>query len=322
MVTLSLRTTKERMDIEMISNFYHMDTMLEEELSKMTNRQRTITETENGIKVTLNKEEIMDFLNWSESTYQNKAYDTALHKHGAILNDSEGRDENAKITVTLTNYAWYNLLLNRDLNDKVYRRTNIGEEYLNFLFIGAQFMELGGANIAATIEEFAAKYAPQFGLNVGQAKNKIKRVRMPLNKFNYLLNGRRSAFKQIRVKLAGENNYLQGPRAVAIGNQLSRAYANFYKELNEDNPKRLQILKDEFTAKLKKQHGLDAIYSHRMSVISDIAIIDYNAIIELYLTGATFTEIRNFLLRRVAYWEEQEKMIKPIDIAVKEAIKE
>ncbi|MED4588231.1 hypothetical protein [Priestia flexa] len=306
----------------MIDEFYHLDTMLEEELSNITNRRREVTETENGIKVTLSKEEVMDFLGWSESTYQNKAYDLALYGRGAILDESEGRDANAKITVTLTNYVWYDLLLNRDANDKTYRRTNIGEEYLNFLFIGAQFMELGGANIAATIEEFAAKYGPQFGLNVGQAKNKIKRVRIPLNKFNYLLNGRRSAIKQIRVKKAGDKNYLQGPRAVAIGNQLSRAYANFYKELNEDNPKRLQALKDEFTAKLKKQHGLDAIYSHRMSVISDIAIIDYNAIIELYLSGATFTEIRSFLLRRVKYWEEQEKMIKPVNKAVKEVIKE
>lgn len=107
------------------------------------------------------------------------------------------------------------------------------------------------ANITATIEEFAAKHAPQFGYTVGQAENKIKRVRKPLNKYNYLCNGRRSSFKQIRVKLAGSKDYLQGPRAVAIGNQLSRDYAYFYKELNEANPKRLQLLKKEFTEKLK-----------------------------------------------------------------------
>lgn len=309
----------------MIDDFYHMDTMLEEELTKINSHQRTVTETGNGITVVWSKDEFMDFVNWSESTYQNKDdsdKETALFNRGAVLNNIEGRDENAKITVTLTNYAWYNLLLNRDLEGKAYRRTDIGEAYLNFLFIGAQFMELGGANIAATIEEFAAKHSPQFGYTVGQTESKIKRVRKQLNKYNYLLNGRRSSFKQIRVKLAGSKDYLQGPRAVAIGNQLSRAYANFYKEINEDNPKRLQELKDEFTEKLKKQYGLDAIYSHRMSVISDIAIMDYNAIIELYLSGATFSEIRSFLQRRVAYWEEQEKMNKPVNKAVKEAIKE
>lgn len=56
-----------------------------------------------------------------------------------------------------------------------------------------------------------------------------------------------------------------------------------------------------------------------MSVISEIAILDYNAIIELFLSGATFTEIRDFLQRRVTYWEEQEKAPgKPIEEVISE----
>ncbi|WP_285769541.1 hypothetical protein, partial [Peribacillus sp. SI8-4] len=240
----------------------------------------------------------------------------SLNARGVILHSIEGRGKNARVTVTITNYVWYYLLLREE-----YRRSDIVEAYLDELFTGNGFMELEGVYLAATLDEFAEKYASRHGGTVGAARSKLDGIRKPLNKYGYVLKGKQSPTKQIRVKEHGQDSYLKGLESVRLSQKLRREFSEFYKEMHQKLPYRkddsrmtkLNVnrlrkeMTDNFVNSIKQQQNLSLIRSHRMSTLSDKANTDYEAIIELYMSGATFSEIRSFLVERETYWVEFDK---------------
>jgi len=287
-----------------------------------------------GFKVTWTKQDFMDFTGWSGTTYSNldksqKA--SRLYNMGVTLHDLTGKGDTTTATVTIHNFAWFNLLLRGEAF-----RNEVAEAYLQELFTGNGYMELDGVFIAATIKEYAEKYGTMFGKTVSAAKNKLDRIRKPLNKNDYLLKGKRSPVKQIRVKQAGQETYLKGARAIYLNDTLRTEYVSFYDKLNERLPlyasdprhvrnQKNRLRKEEaidFTEHLKNKYKLSLIRCHHTAVISEKALSDYQAIITLYMLGTTFTEIRSFLDERPAYWKEEEKRQKTPGKSVGEILDE
>ncbi|MED3789991.1 hypothetical protein P4576_22730 [Peribacillus frigoritolerans] len=175
-----------------------------------------------------------------------------------------------------------------------------------------------------------------FGGTVSAAKNKLDRIRKPLNEYDYLLKGKDSNVKQIRVKQAGQDTYLKGPRAIYLNDTLRTEYVNFYDKLNErvfvhdSDLRNVRIQKNRlrkeeaihFTNHLKKKYKLALIRSHRTAIISEKALADYEGIITLYMGGATFNEIRSFIEERPDYWKEEEKREKTSGKSVDEIVDE
>jgi hypothetical protein len=301
-------------------DYFHRDTHLDAVIDTLLGReQRQGEATPVGWKITWTKQELMDFAGWRESTYTSLSKEqktNRLQSLGVTLHDLTGKGVTTQAKVTIHNYAWYSILLRGKSS-----RSDVVEAYLDNLFMGKGYMEVGGVQLAATIKEFAQKYANQFGETVSAAKNKLDRVREPLNEYKYLVKGTKSYIKQIRVKVNGSETWLQGQRAIYFDYQIRRNYADFYQKLNEKIPYRksdtvrmrlqAQFLRrdetNDFTELLKRRYKLDRIYSHHLSTLSDQARTDYDAIIALYMSGATFTEIRGFLETRPAYWLEVAK---------------
>lgn len=317
------------------------DTHLEEMLAKLENSEnRACTETIEGTHSIWTKEDLLDFTDWLHDTYRSWSITqkkTSLYGSGVVLHSIEGRAHNTKATVTLTNYSWYYLLLRGENK----RRSEVVEAYLDELFNGSGLLEVDGVKLAVTLDEFAEKYSKQFGGTVLAARKKIERIREHLNHYGYLLNGKSSPYKQIRVKEIGNNSWLQGPRALFLSNALRSSFSTFFDELYKKYPFRVddspsqqkyaKILRREMTENFVKslllKHGLSIIRTQYMSAISDKARSDLKAIKVLYMKGASFSEIRHFLANREAYWESIEnedgdtnKIQKSVDELINEII--
>lgn len=321
-------------ELHRMDNFYS-DTHLNERLATLTDKGiRQGTSNHDGFRMTWTKEDFLDFTNWKEVSYSTNSLarkEKLLNSHGIILHGTDGRNERLTFDVTITNQAWYYLLLRGE-----YGRNNIAEAYIHELFNGNGYMELDRVKLSATLKEFAQKYAAQFSETQDAARNKIERIRKPLSKYGYLLKGSQSPTKQIRVKEQGADSWLQGPRAVMLDQRLRMEFYDFYQKLNvkvpyrKEDPLKIRLqtnklrkdLKDDFAAQLRRKHKLDLIRSHYMSTLNDKAFTDYNAIISLYMRGATFTVIRSFLETRPAYWIDYEKQAKGLGKSIDEILTE
>jgi hypothetical protein len=304
-----------------IENRYHgWDSHLEKWKNRLSGRSiRQGEDTQDGLIITWTKQDILDFTNWTEGNYSKRPWKERkkrLNNMGVSLLNFTGSGGTTTTNVKIHNFTWYNLLL----RGKAFRN-NVAEAYMKELFTGNGFMELDGVFLSATIREYAEKYGGMFGETVSAARNKLDRIRKHLTEYDYLLKGKQSLVKQIRVKLAEQDTYLKGPSAIYLNNALRTEYVKFYDELNKRLPlqdndpllfriQRSRLRKDEtinFTEQLKVKYKLALIRSHRTAVVSEKALSDYQAIITLYIMGATFTEIRSFLDERPAYWKDEER---------------
>lgn len=311
------------------------DTHLDSWLVKMDGRHKRVGEhTPNGWKLVWSKQDILDFTGWSNANYERRKLCEKMQRlanMGVTLHELTGEGDSTSATVTIHNYAWYHLLLRGKG-----KRSESMEAYLDNIFNGSGYLKLDSENISATLNEFAKAYSQQFGESVSAVKNKLDRVRSSMRPYGYLLNGKASNVKQIRVKVRGSDGWLQGPRAIMLGEKLRKDYAEFYLDLHKKVPVRktdplpirLQAQKlrqgmtQDFTKRLCKLHNLDLIRSHYSSAISDQGLTDYNAIITLYVMGATFAEIRSFLEERPGYWKEQEQKDKAPGKSIEEILDE
>lgn len=113
-----------------------------------------------------------------------------------------------------------------------YRPSDAVHAYIDNLFTGNGYLELGGSHMAATLDEFAQKYSTLFNETPIAVKRKLDRIRVPLKKYNYLLNEKDSAVNQIRVRKYGYDTYLTGPGAILMDYEILRDYAQFYQKLH------------------------------------------------------------------------------------------
>lgn len=315
--------------------FSSVDVHLQKVEEKLADRAPLEAEdSDDGLRMTLNRDAFLDLTYWSEETYRVKSMNQkkkALEAHGFLVHDVTGKGAEALYQVTMTHHAWYYLLLRGE-----FRPSDAVHAYLDNLFMGNGYLELGGSFIAATLDEFAQKYATQFNETATAVKRKLDRIRVPLKKYHYLLNGRSSTVHQIRVRKYGHDTYLTGPHAVLMDYEIRREYALFYQKLHikfnslmeraTTRKKRdgLQYLKNEeikdFTKGLKYRRRATIIRKHYASCLSTFAEWDYRAIQVLLMKGATFSEIRQFLSERPAYYEwekERERQLRELSMEEK-----
>jgi hypothetical protein len=301
------------------------DKMTTEAIEALADRPaREGTDTLNGYVTVWSKGDFLDFTGWAEETYSNKPMsqrNKSLGAQGIFLNDIEGKGDNIKYHVTITQHAWHYMIL------RGHRRSNVVDAYLEDLFSDIKRLNICGVDIAATLDEFAQKYAQRFNVTPISARKKIDRVREKLNDLDYTLNGKEvePECAQFRAKLKGESGYVQGLRAIELHGKIKDAFSNFFRELE----KKMPIMHDdtkvaknqkvfarkvkttEFVNALKEGFGLSYIRKHYMGTLSNRAFLDIEAIQRLYMAGATFQEIKSFLNERPAYWEEQHQSNKP-----------
>lgn len=309
--------------------FAHEDEHLQQMIERLGDREgNDADDTDNGLQMYLSKEDFLAITEWTENSYSTNSLSKKkmiLESHGFLVHDTEGKGAEMSYHVTMTNNAWYYLLLLGE-----YRQSEAVNAYLHTLFTGNGYLELGGSHLAATLGEFAQKFAEQFNETPVAVKRKLNRIRIPLKKYDYLITGRESAVHQIRVRKYGYDTYLTGPCAILMDYVIRREFAGFYQRMEEkygpitkDTPlslrkhikKVIEEEKEEFITWLKRKHRVNYIRSHYASTLSLHAQRDYNAIQILLLKGATFTEIRQFLAERPAYYElekEREKQRKEI----------
>ncbi|MGG3608079.1 hypothetical protein ABET09_14950 [Priestia megaterium] len=318
-----------------LQSYNGWDTHLDSWIEKLNERQKRVGEdTHDGLKMVWMKKDIIDFTGWTNSNYTKRGFHEKkerLHNMGVALHELTGKGDATQAVVTIQNYAWYYLLLRGKG-----QRSKVTEAYLDNIFTGTGYLNLGGMNIAATLAEFAEVYAEQFGETVSAVSNKLDRLRSNIKPYGYILSGKESSAKQIRVKVRESETWLKGPRAIFLDQKLRREYADFYLDLDQKVPyrktdslrMRLQAKKlrqdmtVDFTNHLKKQYSLDLIRSHRSSTISPEGCTDYTAIVALYMMGATFPEIRSFLEERPVYWQEQDNKNKTPGKTIDEILEE
>lgn len=289
------------------------------ELEERANREQILVA--DGFQTVLSKEDFLSLVDWKEKHYSNRSdYDKqkAAWKKGVIFHESKGRSANTQITVTITNFMWYCLMV----QDVTYSK--VAAAYLDDVFTKKGELELGGVYLVAVLDEYAEKYAEIFNDKATATKRKISRVREPMNKKGYLDKGKKSSLKQKRVIRKGETNYLQGPDAWRLSKEIDISYAIFGKDLaakisfrRDDSPalikQKVELCQQrivEYTAFLKEKYGLERIFNNYGSTLSERAEHDYQDIIALFMAGATIEEIKRFLEETLALWIEEQNQIR------------
>ena len=113
---------------------------------------------------------------------------------------------------------------------------------------------------------------------------------------------------------------IKGMEAVTMSRKIGKLYQQKYIALEEALPlagltgKAREMRRDErkaisykFPQEICEELELSSIKTVYANTASMKAMVDYHAILELFMLGATFSEVKEFMAERVGFWEEYDK---------------
>lgn len=297
-------------------------------------------------------DELLDFLEVSESTLKVKDKNKRtqmLEARGCRVLGVDGRGKNFKVKVALIDEFFYNIMLRRNENKRVRKMPEYQIEYMRMLMDSNGLIKQGSAKVAPMLSDVTEMLASKHGLNEQAVYTSLKEVRSTLFEYRYLVKDKKNLdqHNQEAIEYAGQyadkvkmhrayrggyskvvdgkkqnvkGELIKGLEAVIVSRKISKLYQEKYVALEKAFPltglnagaRELQMerrtkLSRTFTDSICDELGLSHIRTTYANTASMKAMVDYHAILELVLLGATFTEIKQFMAERVGFWEEYDR---------------